>query len=274
MNGRQFLRELIPPVGYRLLRVLNPGTLSLVGPYKDWEAAVEHSSGYNAKEIVDKVDAALQKVRAGEAAYERDSVLFNETSFNYPLVAVMLRAAMENNKQLSVLDFGGSLGSTYYQNRSFLTPIESLEWHVVEQESFVSRGRQQYGNEELRFFDTLEQSLKVSSPQVLLLCSVLQYLERPYALLEKILDLDADYIVIERTPFSVHGGESIMVQKVPSKIYKASYPAWIFDREKMLRRLGEKYDPLFLDYGASEVVGFGKHATRYLTLLLKHGASI
>jgi putative methyltransferase (TIGR04325 family) len=38
------------------------------------------------------------------------------------------------------LDFGGSLGSSYFQNKKFLDALRLVEWNVVEQENFVATG--------------------------------------------------------------------------------------------------------------------------------------
>ena len=55
--------------------------------------------------------------------YERDSVLFDTIRYSWPLLSDLLRAASEDQNHLSVLDFGGSLGSSYYQNRVFLSHL-------------------------------------------------------------------------------------------------------------------------------------------------------
>ena len=59
------------------------------------------------------------KVKNGEAVYERDSVLFDEIQYSWGLLAGLEKAALEHDGKLCVLDFGGSLGSTYYQNKQF-----------------------------------------------------------------------------------------------------------------------------------------------------------
>src|SRR5436305_14010450 len=98
------------------------------GNYKSWEEAERDSTGYAAPEILQKTRAALLKVKAGEAAFERDSVIFDTMQYNFSLLAGLLRAAAANHGRLSVLDFGGSLGSTYFQQRSFLCDVTDLHW--------------------------------------------------------------------------------------------------------------------------------------------------
>jgi putative methyltransferase (TIGR04325 family) len=55
---------------------------------------------------------------------------------------------------------------------------------------------------------------------------VLQYLERPYEMLEEMLEAKFDFILIDRTPYSLNNEDVIKLQKVPPSIYKASYPCW------------------------------------------------
>ena len=73
-----------------------------------------------AQDILDKVLAATLKVKQGQAVFERDSVLFDEIEYSWPLLAGLMWAAASNGGKLNVLDFGGALGSSYYQNRKFL----------------------------------------------------------------------------------------------------------------------------------------------------------
>lgn len=93
--------------------------VAYVGDYPDFAAARACSTGYESGAILERTRAALHKVLRGEAAYERDSATFAQLALPYPLLAVLLRVAARNSGRLSILDFGGSLGSTYFQCRGF-----------------------------------------------------------------------------------------------------------------------------------------------------------
>jgi len=69
---------------------------------------------------------------------------------------------------------------------------------------------------------------------MILLSSVLPYLEKPYALLESIICRKFAYILIDRTPVLEGGQDRLTVQHVPADIYEASYPAWILAEDKIL----------------------------------------
>src|SRR5271168_4027066 len=142
-----------------LSRLLGKGLgddrISFHGDYKSWEEASAHSTGYDAAVILEKTRAALMKVRDGEAAYERDSVLFDRIQHSFPVLAGLLRAAQARGGRLCVVDFGGSLGTVYFQSREFLAPVKSLEWLVIEQPSYVACGRKDFEPEQLHFYTTI-----------------------------------------------------------------------------------------------------------------------
>lgn len=193
------------------------------GNYPDWASAAAVAEGYDAANILDIQRAAMRKVRDGAAPYERDSVVFDRIEYFFPTLAALLLIAARNDNRLSVLDFGGALGSSYYQNRGLLSHLQSLSWHVVEQDHFVAAGQAEFQNEQLRFFSTIGESAAASRPDVVLLSSVLQYLEDPVGVLAQLANLGVDYILVDRTPILEAGPERIVVQTVPPSIYPASY---------------------------------------------------
>lgn len=215
------------------------------GPFSSWEEASKVCGGYDDELILEKCKNSLLKVKRGEAVYERDSVLFNRVEYNFPVLAGLQRAALGNNDgSLCVLDFGGSLGSTYFQNREFLKPVKDLKWCIVEQDNFVRCGKEYFEDDSLKFFYSMEQAFAFHFPDVLLLSSVLQYLEDPYAFLHKVMGLQVEYIIIDRTSFLPDNEDVLMVQHVPESIYKASYPHWFFSETKFLRQFKTHYEEL------------------------------
>ena len=72
-------------------------------------------------------------MKRGEAVYERDSVIFDHIEYSFPVLCGLLRAAVEDDGKLNVLDFGGSLGSSYYQKKGFLAVCKHLRWSIIEQ---------------------------------------------------------------------------------------------------------------------------------------------
>ncbi len=244
------LKKILPPLFVDLYRYLNKknqqpsNKICWQGDYKSWQEAIKASEGYNAPQILEKVRESTLKVKNGEAVYERDSVIFDKIQYNWPLLACLLKIAVENGNKLSVLDFGGSLGSSYFQNKGFLKDIQ-LEWSIVEQIHFVECGKKEIADDKLKFYYTIEECLKERKPHVLLLSGVLQYLDKPYEWIEKFLSYDFKYIMIDRTAFIENLDERLTVQYVPEWIYKASYPAWFFNENYFLSKFENKYLKIF-----------------------------
>ena len=216
------LKAFIPPIIIAVLRRLRNSSQNQViwsGNYKTWEAAQAKCSGYDSDNILERVKNSLLKVKNGEAVYERDSVLFDKIQYNFALLAGLQKAALENGGKLTVLDFGGSLGSSYYQNKAFLSSLKQLTWCIVEQPHFVACGKEFFEDDNLKFFNTIEECLEKISPNVLLLSSVLQYLETPYEWIEKFIGLNIPYIIIDRTAFIEEEHDILSIQKVSDKIF-------------------------------------------------------
>ncbi len=251
MNVKKIIKQITPPILLDLLSRIKPKGNYWIGNYESWEEAQVYCEGYDSEEILKKVQESLLKVKNGEAVYERDSVIFNREEYSWPLLAGLLWIASQSGNKLNVIDFGGSLGSTYFQNRRFLTQLTELHWNIVEQEKFVKCGRTSFQDEYLRFYYTIDECLKEQDPNTILLSSVLPYLEKPYELLEKIVTTKFRYLIIDRTPFLEKGNDRITVQKVDPKIYEASYPAWFFNQDKFMRFFSETYD-LIADFESQD----------------------
>lgn len=234
------IKLLVPPIVASLAKRAERRGL-FVGNYSTWSDARDASSGYDSAPILEHVTAAMLKVLKGEAAYERDSVTFDRVSYEYPLLAALLRVAAMAKGRLSVLDFGGSLGSSFVQCRPFLAGIDDLRWSVVEQKAFVERGRARFETGQLRFYVSIEECLEREAPNAILLSGVLEYLENPYALLEQIDETRIDHLIVDRVPFTDAPADRIAVQKVPPAIYPASYPVWLFGAEALSKALARNW---------------------------------
>lgn len=206
------------------------------GNYASWEEASASCPGYDAENIFAKTRDAALAVRDGKAAFERDSVLFHKPELRWEILAPLLWQAARDQGRLSVLDFGGSLGSLYFQSRHFLNDLPKVSWSVVEQAHYVDFGQRELTVDALRFFPTIEECVKEQEPNVLLLSSVLQYLPDPYGLLDRALAANIPALVLDRTPL-IDGADRLTIQKVTADIYDASYPAWFFSRERVQKRI-------------------------------------
>jgi putative methyltransferase (TIGR04325 family) len=240
-------RLITPPLVLQLARRWRrpptpaPTGLRLTGDYASWAAALAASEGYDTDIILAKTTDALLKVKRGEAVYERDSMLFDTIHYSWPLLSGLLWAAARHGGNLNVLDFGGSLGSTYFQNRTFLSDLHAVRWNIVEQSKQVAAGQRHLQDETLRFYPAIQDCLAATQPQVILLSSVLQYVERPDQVLDELAASPCDTLIVDRTPFWAGATDRLCVQHVPATIYAASYPSWVFSSWHFRERLTPRW---------------------------------
>src|SRR6478752_10529059 len=162
----------MPPTLAQSVFALRSNSIHFEGPFESWEAASAQSTGYDADDILLRVLEATHKVKRGEAAFERDSVLFGDIDYPWPVTAGLMWAAARFNGRLDVLDFGGSLGSTYFQHARLLSALADVRWNVIEQPNFTRAGRAELQDDRLRFYDSIGECLKEASPDVVLISAV------------------------------------------------------------------------------------------------------
>lgn len=242
MGLKSFAKRWLPPALAARLKPLVGGSIYFSGDFPTWTAASANSTGYDSDLILERVSDAMLKVTRGEAKYERDSVLFDRAQISFPVLAGLFRAASESGNRLSVLDFGGSLGSSYIQCREFLSVLPELKWGIVEQKHFVDRGRQRFQTGQLKFHHTIAECVAEDSPNVALLSSVLQYLPAPGEIVDELMAARIPYLIVDRTPFIDGSSDRITIQHVPESIYRASYPCRLFGRQRFIDRLRDRYD--------------------------------
>jgi len=231
------------------------GAYGFFGDFDSWSAAERQCEGYDAPQILEKVCASTLKVKHGEAVYERDSVLFDQVPLPWiePLLTWLPRIAAGYDNRLNILDFGGSLGSTYFALKPFLGNLSDLKWGVVEQANFVECGNRLIADDSLRFYTSINQCIRERQPQVVLLSASLEYLERPYDLISAIIEHGPDYIIFDRTPIIAGDRDRLTAQFVPPQIYQASYPAWFFSQEKFLNAFSGSYE-IIGDFQGQDIV--------------------
>lgn len=207
-----------------------------VGDYKNWnEAYQDCGGGYEAENIIDHVIGATKKVLDGEAAWERDGYLFYEQKYVYQICAAILRCAVQNkNEGVRILDIGGSLGSTYLQNKTYLAEIKNLEYVIAEQDNFADYGHRNREDGVLKFIKSTEDYTKYGRFDIILLSGSLQCISNYEEIIAKIIEAGPRYIVIDRIMI----GERMRICKetVPEEIWahSASVPIRVFSENDII----------------------------------------
>lgn len=237
---QKFIRRWLPQGLRDWINYLSGHAIYYRGEFPDWPTACAAASGYDDEALLARLASAARAVRTGNAIWEQDGVIREHIPPDFPLFAALSRVALARDGQLAVLDFGGALGSSYFQCRDFLADLKGLSWAVVEQPELVEIGRREITRDALIFFSSIEATLAEMPPDVVLLSSVLQYLENPWTLIEQIIATDIPYLIIDRHPCTLTH-ELLTVQVIPPSLYAASYPCWLFDCPRMLARLESHY---------------------------------
>lgn len=259
------IKQFIPPILINLLK--KNSKYGWKGNYSNWQSAIQDSDGYDALNILDKVKEATLKIKNGEAVYERDSVLFDKIEYSWPLLSGLMWIAAKNNSTLKILDFGGSLGSTYFQNKKFLDELYHVEWNIVEQESFVPIGRDLIENEVVQFFYTPAECITARGlPDILMTSCTLPYLEQPYKVLEELISYKIPYLIIDNTPFNRTDNDRICQQKVPNYIYEATLPCWLLSYKEVRSVIEKQYD-IMVEYQNDSFIYVDGHKIYYKGLI-------
>jgi putative methyltransferase (TIGR04325 family) len=239
---RGLLKDLMSPIALRAFRKLaNREVIRFQHGYGSWEEASRASSGYDTDEIIRKVYGAARSVHRGEAVYERDSVLFDEIEYSWPLLSSLLLVAAER-ESLKVIDFGGGLGTTFQQNRKFFKHIQKkICWNIVEQKSFVEIGNKEFSNKYLAFFPTIAEACG-EGVDVILFGGSLCFVTKPCDILEETIKAKPGYIIFDRTPVTNARADTFAVQIVSSSIYKAEYAIRNFNKSRLIEAFDRSYD--------------------------------
>lgn len=244
MTLRTFAKNWLPPAVHAGLAWLIYGSpTKFVGDYQRFEDASRASAGYDQVEIINRVASATREVIAGRAAMERDGVTFSTMEYPWPLAAALLRQAAVDGA-LRVLDFGGSLGSTYRQCQPLIPTNIPVAWAIVEQSHYVKTGREQFSTPALTFHESPESAIAAIQPTVLILSSVLPYLPDPHETLRHLIKIGRwSTIILDRT-IVWEEADRLTIQHVPKSTYgvSCSYPAWIFNRAKLVQDLGNEME--------------------------------
>jgi len=262
-------KRLAPPALRRFARAAF-GWRWFRGDYANWTDACAAATGYDDPAIIERVLAATLAVRQGQAAFERDSVLFPDPAPDRPLLEALGVVRDCSAGRLRVLDFGGALGSTYWRHRVWLTGIPDLAWDVVEQPRLVATGRNHLADTPVRFFSSVDEAEAATAHDVLLCGTTLQYLEDPWQTLGDWVARSWRFLLFNNLPLHRGKPDRLRVQHVPPGIYPASYPVWFFNRERLLTCLTGRYE-IVREFASEEVwpVGWGQYRSTGLLLRRK-----
>ncbi len=236
---RRLLRSIAPPLLLNSLKTILVDKNSKIiyqGPFLTWEEAKANSYGYEDENIFSRVLEVAENVKNCNILFERDSVGFFEYSYSNPILIGLLNVAANNKGRVNLIDFGGSLASSYFRHYPFLYHLPELKWNIVEQRQNVINGSALFLHHyPLYFYGSIDECLRSSNINAALFSASIQYLEDSYSIISKIFHHESiEQIIIDRIPITSQKNDVFIVQEVSPLIYKGSYPLRIFSRQKFL----------------------------------------
>jgi len=205
------IRDFFPPVIFKIKsKLFNNNKNSLKKEryisYKDAQANCINNDYQNTE---------LCNVIADKTLIFRDKLIIESNILNstnvFLLAAILKESNNYQNKLFTVLDFGGSCGTHYFEIRKYLPELFKLKWIVVETEQMVKSAlAKKLDNNELIFIDSLNNLPHIDF--VYSSCAI-QYTSNPYLFLEELLKLGANALIFNRMMFNENDNDIITVQK-------------------------------------------------------------
>ena len=124
------------------------------GDYESWQDALSICTGYDDPSITEKTLSSILETKDQSDRYERDSSIIEGTpDFAFNSLR-WIKSFAEGNK-INLVDFGGSLGSSFFQLKPFVDDY-SVSWNIVEQAHVAVVGKSKLENDELKFFSNIQ----------------------------------------------------------------------------------------------------------------------
>lgn len=159
----------------------------------------------------------------------------------------------DDREPIRVLDFGGACGAHYFMARALLGERRRLSWNVIETPAMAREARQ-LDNQELRFFDALDEAVRqLGGIDVLFSSCTLHYVPNPYEMLRRLVGCGAKHLVLARLSVTTGPRERFVAQEsalskngpgpLPAGFEDAvcKYPFTLLVRQKVEAIVTERY---------------------------------
>lgn len=241
------LRAITPPIVWGAARSLGsrlrPGEhRTFRGPHASWDDAVRQSDGWSSDVVTQKALTAALAVRDGRAAWEQDGVVEEHVSHSSAILSLLVLASGDRKDRLDIVDFGGSFGTHYFQNRRFLDASGTpYTWHVVDLPNVVALGREHLATPALQFHADLREATSSHPPQAVLFSGSFQYLADPWPVVDQIQETGARHMALDRVLVSPNPRDEVFVQHPdPNRYYPATYPVRCFGVDALVERFSQR----------------------------------
>jgi putative methyltransferase (TIGR04325 family) len=210
------------------------------GDYGSWAEVERLVTGDHEVFRKKAMESALAVVE-GRAIHVRDSFLFDEIVYSWPLLACLMYVAARSAGRISALDFGGGPAVTYLQNRRFLSSFEHVDWRIVEKPDYCEFCREKMPMPQISYYETIDAALaKGNRPDVAIFSAVLQILQDPYQPIAEVRDRGIEYILIDRLSMSLEERDRLAIYRAGTETLM-TLPYWYLDERRLRETVGREY---------------------------------
>lgn len=264
MTFRDALRMVLP---YGVVQAIRRHNRGILGSYRTWEDALQATGPYQPEMTV--LIETVRKYRDREPSFLNRYDPSSRVIW-YPLLAGLLTAGIRCEGRLSVLDFGGSLGQTWFGLEYALRYLPfPTTWCVVDQRECVEAGAQLFQSDQLRFYASVEAAASAQASNTVVCSSTLQYLDQPYDTLDMLARLRVPNIILDRTVISNGDTELIMRQRTPADMGGDVHPLRALKRTRLAGVLADRGYELHDDYRYRDYPMDGDAATERCMMFLR-----
>ncbi|MBI1867923.1 MAG: methyltransferase, TIGR04325 family [Methylocystis sp.] len=221
---RTVVKRLAPPVLLDLAR----GRLATRHPYT-WEGVYRHlrdvpveNAGYGDADHMQDV-ATQSKALLGELNAGRRPRLWHE------LLAVVAATASAHSQELTVVDFGGGLGTGYIHLHSVLQQATTIDYHVIDLPEMCEKGREVFAGTMGISFHSVLADVR-ARPDIVYANSVLQYIEDYAGQIRALAALRAPLLLLARTA----AGDVPTFASRQLTLVKKVMPYWFLNRDELV----------------------------------------
>jgi putative methyltransferase (TIGR04325 family) len=207
------VRDFAPPILAKLYARVRGTRGETTRIYSSFQEALRDcGKGYEADElagvILAKTVVFKERLEAASAA-----TLSATEAFGILSVAHVLTHLEGAPGEIRVIDLGGACGAHYFAFKKFFGSRVRFKWTVVETPT-MCRYADRIKNEELSFSDNLGDALlRGGTPTLVHVSGVLQFLEHPYAMLDKVVKSRAPYLFFNRMALTAKAEDLITVHR-------------------------------------------------------------
>ena len=202
---------------------------------KNWESAVSGSSGYQSPQTMSTIEGS-------DPVVDKQTINQNFLGNRYLQVASAILSGLNPEKlkpgtTIRLLDIGGGLGEYFFLLQQNL-PNLKFEWLILETPALCELAKSKHADSSgVSWTDALNDSSQTFD--IVLLSSVIQYVEKPFELIETAMQ-KAPLLIFNRLPLSKNPHNSVCIQRPGFLETKGSYPVHILSEKLFLSYLSTR----------------------------------